>query len=269
MMMRGVQVELPDAAKSRLDQLGIMRDEALDAARSAQNRINMLPQDATQMQAKLIVERDKHTQRNNHLHRLLSATNQWMFQLRLAPGYVLVPVRPDVKLKPGETAADAIENIRSQIAVIGVQIAAARSAPLKQSSRKDAVAEHLARLALRVRPKLGFDAKGNAKTLWAEDMVVNKDEVLGLICWALGPLGPEELTSAFLIEQEPDPEGALSPAERDAAVSKLSDDLLALERVEAALLDRADGSVLPRPEMNPIAYLQVQVVAQEVQAAVA
>jgi hypothetical protein len=47
--------------------------------------MNMLPDDADQLAIKLASERDKHALRHNHLHRLLSAVNQYLFQLRLPP----------------------------------------------------------------------------------------------------------------------------------------------------------------------------------------
>jgi len=60
------------------------------------------------------------------------------------------------------------------------------------------------RLALRARPKIGFDARGNARVMWAEDMVAGKDDVLGLLAFALGP---EQLLAAFSrdLELEPEP----------------------------------------------------------------
>jgi hypothetical protein len=42
MNMRGVQVQVPDAAKQRLDELNMQRDSALDLVHATQNRINML-----------------------------------------------------------------------------------------------------------------------------------------------------------------------------------------------------------------------------------
>jgi hypothetical protein len=79
--------------------------------------------------------------------------------------------------------------------------------------------------------------------------------------------GPQELAVAFGIEQEPEHPDALSPEEGEQKLSELSDSLLALERRESALLNGVDG-ILPRPEMNPLAYLQVRITA-EAQAKVA
>jgi hypothetical protein len=141
--------------------------------------------------------------------------------------------------------------------VLTQQITAARRAPLKHASKADALAKRLAGLALRAAPRVSFDQHGNASIAWVEDLAT-MDSVLGLLALCI----PQELTAAFVedaSEPEGDPENALTPAERDAAVSKLQADLLALERCEAELLDQA-GAVLPRPDMSPLSYLGVEVV---------
>jgi hypothetical protein len=52
--MRGVTVTLPEAAKAKLEQLGLDKDAAYDASRSVQQRINLLPADsAGQMHQRL------------------------------------------------------------------------------------------------------------------------------------------------------------------------------------------------------------------------
>ena len=125
------------------------------------------------------------------------------------------------------------------------------------------VAKRLAGLALRAAPRVTFDAAGNATIAWAEDLAT-MDSVLGLLALCI----PGELTAAF-VEDASEPEAdehALTPAERDAAVARLQADLLSLERAEAELLDQA-GNVLPRPEMNPLAYLGVEVTEAVAEAA--
>jgi hypothetical protein len=265
MQGRGIVVELPEQAKARLDELSMLRDSALDASRSCQQRMNMLDDDADKLAIKLATERDKHAQRHNAAHRLLSACNQYLFQLRLPPGYVLEPAPSiDIALKKSETVFEAIDAIRTQIAAVQHEMALVRSAPLRKQSMREALTRYLASHAMRVRPRVSFDAQGNAKVLWDENTVHSKDDMLGLLSWFMG--GPQELAIAFGIEQEPEPPDALTPDEKAQQLSKLADDLLALERREAALLDGAD--VLPRPEMSPLAYLQVRI-TMEAQAKVA
>jgi hypothetical protein len=253
--MRGVTVDLPAKAKERLDNLGVERDLALDAARSAQVRLNNLPDDADpRLRERLQLTVSQQQARNNTLHRLLSSVNQYIFQLRLPPGATLVSVpTTGIRPKAGETAAEAIEKLRAQIAVITQQVATARRAPLKKQNQREALTRRLASMALRARPKISFDAGGNVQIAWAEDLAT-MDSVLGLLALCF----PQELAATFEFDDAPDPPNALSVAERDAAVAKLSDDLLRQEYIESALLDQADG-ILPRPDMNPLAYLQLKI----------
>jgi hypothetical protein len=258
MTMRGVQIELPASATARHTELSLARDAALDALRSAQQRLNDLPDDADRLlRERLSSQVVLQTQRNSVLHRLLSSINQALFQMRLRPGEVLVPITLPVTLPKGQTAAEAIDAVRAEIAAIKQQELAVRRAPLKKQSREQAVVGALARLADRVRPKVSFDPHGNARMQWASEDFVTRDEVLGMIVWALGPLGPAQLVEAFELKQEAEPPGAILPEERETKLSELAASLLAAERRESALLDKAD--VLPRPDMSPEAYLQVEI----------
>jgi hypothetical protein len=124
-------------------------------------------------------------------------------------------------------------------------------------------------LSYPVRGKLG---RGNAKAMWREDMVVSKDEILSLIAWALGPNGPAELVEAFAIDEEPEAEDAISPEEKAATINKFSSTLLQLERQENSLIScaAADGfEIVRRPDANPMAVLNLVIVAREPQQQVA
>jgi hypothetical protein len=267
MMMRGVQVEVPDVAKARLDALGIARDEALDSSRAAQSRMNMLPLDAVEMQAKLTAERDKHAHRHNHIHRLLSSCNEYLFRLRLPPGQVLEPAPPpDIKINRSLSAA--IAYTREQIAEVQREIARTRALPMKRASQQEAINRYLASQALRVEPRVSFDQRGNARFLWNEDLIHSKDDLLGILYW----IAPSSVSKAFAESlPQDDPEGAVSPDERDAAVKKFTNTLTALEYQEEHLIERAaaDGmEVLRRPDASPLAVLGVVIAAaKESQAA--
>jgi hypothetical protein len=252
--MRGPQVALPEPAAAKLAELTLARDASLDAGRSAQMRANNLPANdaADAMRQMLNAESSKHAEKHRVFSMLLSRCNQWHFELRLLPGTVLETAPVDIRLGPGETVAD----VRREISGINQQMAAVRSAPLRKSSQKQAVAAYLARLALRVRPTVGFDVRGNATVRWPEDMVVDKGDILGVLVWAMGPRMLDELLAAFSLD-DIDPPDALSPAERDKRLGDLSVRLLELEFKEAALLAGTD--TMPRPEMNPMAYLGVRI----------
>jgi hypothetical protein len=159
--MRGIQVAVPQQAKDRLDELTLLRDSALEASHSAQRRLNMLSGDGSQLALKLADERNRQADAHNVLHRLLSACNQYLFQLRLAPGCYLEEVTTLVKLTKGETPSDAIDAVRSAISAVQREMALLRAAPLSRQSQQDAIHSYLARLALAARPKLNFDPQLN------------------------------------------------------------------------------------------------------------
>jgi hypothetical protein len=251
--MRGVTVDVPAQAKERLDLLTLLRDSALEASRSCQSRLNALPDDGDKLAILTAKERDRQATAHNVLGRLLSACNQYLFQLRLPNGYYLEPVSTPVTLKKGETPAEAIDAIRSQIAAVQREMALVRSAPLKKQSRQDAIHSYLARLALAARPRINFDRDGNAQLRWREDFATMNDVVglLALIC-------PAELVNAFQLDAEPDTADAISPGEREQKLSDLAAKLLEFERKEEVLLRACDG-ILPRPEMSPEAFLQIRI----------
>jgi hypothetical protein len=235
-MMRGATVALPPIAAEKLSELTLARDLALDASRSSNARLQQLPLDADpRMRERLAAEQAKHQQRFSVLSRVVSAINQWAVELRLPAGHVLEPAYVRIELKPKETLAEAIGNVRAEIAGLKGQITVVRSAPLKKSSQQDAIAAHLDHLARQSRPKIGFDARGNATVRWVEDLAT-MDGVLGLLVLVLTP---QVVASAFQrdLEQEPEPADSLTPAERDQRLGELSVQLLERERIEEALKD--------------------------------
>ena len=94
--------------------------------------------------------------------------------------------------------------MREKIADVQLrELAQVRRAPLRKQSQLQAVSEYLTRLAAGAAENR-VDARGNARVMWAEDMVAGKDDVLGLLAFALGP---EQLLAAFSrdLELEPEP----------------------------------------------------------------
>jgi hypothetical protein len=85
--------------------------------------------------------------------------------------------------------------------------------------------------------------RGNARLAWTEDLVVSKDDLLGLLAFVLGP---EQLSAAFTRELELEPEraDAVTPLERDKRLAELAASLLSLERREEELISRAAAEAL-------------------------
>jgi hypothetical protein len=272
MNMRGIQVQIPEQAQQRLDELTIARDLASDQMRALQARINMADGTSDSMiRDRLTAERDKQSLRHNSLARLVSACNQWLVGLRLVPGTALES-HPPLNLQIKTSLPAAVASTREQIADLQKEIAKVRAAPLKVSSKREAARAYLERLAQSYAPRIVFDGRGNAKAVWREDMVVDKSEVLAMISWALGPNGPSELVEAFQIDEEPEAEDAISPEERERQLSKFANTLLTLERQENSLIScaAADGfEIVRRPDASPLAVLNLVIVAREPQQQVA
>jgi hypothetical protein len=139
-MKRGIQVEVPQHAQDLLDELTVLRDAALDAAKSTQSRINLLT-DETEgaMRQRLAADLNKHTRCQNDFMRLLSACNQFLVQLRLAPGQCLAPVTIAGTPPDGQTAADAIAHIRGLIAALNRRIGEVKRAPAASARRSSPI----------------------------------------------------------------------------------------------------------------------------------
>ena len=114
-------------------------------------------------------------------------------------------------------------------------------------------------------PRIVFDVRGNAKMQWVEDMIVQKDDLVGTLALFLGP---QEIAKvlAHQFEQEAERSDAVTPTEREQKIAELSASLLSLERREAAMLEQNGiDNILPRPEMDPRAFLGVIVAKAQAQ----
>jgi hypothetical protein len=259
-MTRGITDQLPESARDRLTELTMERDSTMDAMRSAQSRINSLPVNAVQLRDKLSNERDRFAEKHRQVAMLVNRVNQYVVELRVPPGAIIEPSPAiDLKLKPSDSLPDALANLRQQISAINAQIAQVRSAPLKRASKEEACWAYIAKVAQRAGPKVSFDIKGNARVTWAEDLVASRDDLLGVLTWIFGA---QPILAAFArdLDGEPDAPNAVTPLEREQQLGKLTNDLLALERREEALIERAAAGGIEltrRPEASPMAVLQI------------
>jgi hypothetical protein len=269
-MMRGVQVELPAAAQAKLDELVMLRDLALDASRTTNVRLQQALSQGDvdpRLRAKLEAETARATDKHRVLAMLTSKVNQWWAELRLPPTHRLEcqPPYNHVQLQPGETLAEAVAKVRTEIADVKRQIAAVKSAPLKTVSQMEALAIYIDGLMQRAKPRVGFDVKGNARVLWTEDLVASKDDLLGVLAFILGP---ETIAASFArsLEQEDEPANAVTPTQRAERLAELAEALLKLERRECAWVE-CDASILPRADVSPLAFLTLRIAQAAAQAA--
>jgi hypothetical protein len=264
--MRGVTHALPAAAQAKLSDLQLARDAALDAAHSAQARLNSLPRDADQqMRDRLTAERDKHNHRHGQLAQLLNKVNQWVMENRmpLAPAPAV-----NVSLEKGETLAAALTAVRSEIQAIHQHLAAVRAAPLPLADQQQLAEAYVARLVATAAPQQ-INCHGDKLTLrWRDDIITGKDDALALLCW----VAPQQVHAALTrsIREQPVRADAMPAYERITRTIELETQLLALEHREEALVLRAAGDgleVLRRPDAAPAAVLGVTVVAKAQQVA--
>jgi hypothetical protein len=257
-----IQLPLPPPAQLRLTQLNIERDNALAQASSLQSRINSC--DGTTdvlILERLTAEQQKARDRNNTRHRLLSAVQQWWFQLRLRPGEVIKSVTMAAKLPQGQTAAEAIGKLRVEMLAIAQELAKVRHAPLPVADQVAAAEKYVAQRGAVNGPRISV-VRDQLQLAFADDVAATKTDLIGLLCW----LAPTSVMAALKreIETQPSAVNALPAADRLAKVVDLEARLLDLERRESSLLDKAEGAVLPRFDMSPLAFLQIEIAAREV-----
>jgi hypothetical protein len=154
--MRGATVTLPAAAADKITNLTLQKDSALDQQRGCANRMGMLPQDAEALRERLNSEVARHAERFRSLSLTVSKLNQFVFELKLPPNTVL-EMAPPPEIKIRTTPAAAIESTRAQIADLHREIALVRAAPMKKASMQAAIQDYLSSLALRAKPRVGFD----------------------------------------------------------------------------------------------------------------
>ena len=139
-------------------------------------------------------------------------------------------------------------------------MAAAKAAPLPLADQLKAAEAFIAAKAMIAKPRIAI--------VRDEFQAQLRDEVdlLAVISW----LAPKNLLAAFKAELESRPQqaNAMPAAEREQRVCELSASLLVLERHEAALLSEAND-MLPRPDMDPVALLGVQIISKEAASAAA
>jgi hypothetical protein len=240
---------------------------AEDAARSANGRLNSLPDDADpQMRQRLADERNKHNHRFAQLSQLISRVQQWIVQQRADVALASVPLVP-ADLGAGETPSAAIATVRDEIAALGQQLATVRRAPLPLAEKRKLVDDYVVRLIRQGRPSVTV-VNGALRVTFRGDMAAAED-VLALLAWGRSGLVCDALDRE--VEKLPEHADPMPTAERLARVAEIEGQMLDLERREEALVLRAAGDgleVLRRPDASPLAVLGVMIAAAAAKEAV-
>jgi hypothetical protein len=259
--MKFNEANLTEAAREKLLALDARRVEEAAAAAAR------LPYEITdqKISERVRVSQDRHRLRHDKLHALCSSIRQWLNAL--PPGAVLEPAE-SVTAKPrqNETLAQAIERLRDEIAAAQNHLSVVKAAPLLKSELKAAASLLVQQLAQRGRPKVSAGRDGLKVAFTADpraDTLAHRDDIAALLCWQ----NPVAMVSA--IEREidalPETQAAMSAAEQSKRAAELAEQLLGLERIEEALIDKAasEGVDIPRREnASPAAVLGIAVVAK-------
>jgi hypothetical protein len=261
-----VAVELPEAARTRLQELIVARDAALDASRSANARLNALSGDADpQMRTRLAAARDQQNHRHGQLAQLLSRVQQWLAELR--SGVVLEEAPPAAIVLPdGQTLDAALAAARAEVKSLRGRLVAVKAAPLPREDQCELAVEHVVRLGQAARPAVGI--VGDKLRVGFRGDMAAADDVLALLCWAM----PEAVCAALEreIAAQPARADALPASERMRRVAELEAQLLELETREEALLKQAAAAgqdIVRRPDADVRAVLGVVIAKAQAQAA--
>jgi hypothetical protein len=145
--------------------------------------------------------------------------------------------RPNVR----GSHADAVDRVRSRIASLKARRAEIEQAPLPIALAKEAATAQIEALAERGRPDLSGLIADGYSIGWpkSSEMAGGTPDDVALTIFAF--VHRAAITTAIhrQIEQEASDEGAMAPADRDAALKKVNGEIEAAERTEAALIDDA------------------------------
>jgi hypothetical protein len=259
-MIRGVRVELPAAAAQKLNLLSVAAMVAEDAVRAVSSRLSNLPRDA-EVRPQLEHERVRHSARHQAISALVHKLNEFLMKLPANAALEVVPAEI-IELRDGAALTSAIEDVRREIAALQGQAQVIKNAPLPLADQRQAVAAYVERLAQTAVPFASVVQNGTLR-IGFKDVLIEPEQTLALLAW----VDPEKVTAALtgLLESAPRVVGAMPASERQQRLAELEDKLLALERAEESMIERAAKlgiDVLRRPTADPRSVLGIAVVAK-------
>jgi hypothetical protein len=231
---------LPDPARRKLFLLDGLMADALDAARSAQNRLNEVGRrngadDPNIERLSAIVRRESHRQSE-----LADVTNRCVAWLRTLPETMAVEmagIEPP-KLAEGETVEDTVLKLRARIGAATVEQHRVSLMPEPKADLKRQMRAHMAELVRHAAPTLRLE-RGKAQPVFADqrrDFGLSETYLVGLMGWLI----PEAMEKRLdgMIDALPNFE-ALSSGEQAKRIAALTVELDGLERAEEALIELA------------------------------
>jgi hypothetical protein len=262
-MIKFNESRLPEQAREKLLMLDAARVEQAAAAAA---RLPYEVQDAKIMQ-RVHQSQERHAQRHNEIHALCSRIRQFLNSL---PANVTFEPADPVNAMPrkGETLAQAIERLRSEIADTHNHLDVVKGAPLPVADIKALCRARVKAMA--ARPRVWVGARGEFAMSFVDaqriDTLASLDDIAAMLAFA----DPESFSKR--LEDEIDRQlgdqtlATMPKGERERRTAELAEQLLELERQEEALIDsaQAQGQDIPRREnADPRAVLQITVAAKQ------
>jgi hypothetical protein len=255
-----IEVNLPDSALAKLDALEDAARVAAAAARdldtilsarrlemsaamSAGNekRADELEHEVARLQPRLAAHRDAMNRNRSAVTRCKS----WVSQLQLRGVPVEVVAAPPLRTRRAGSAEAAAAEVRGKIAAKREQLRGARTAPLPRDELTVRARKLVADLAAAARVRV----TGGTATQPVVSVMCDPASPLAAVAWAAPDLLVERIVSQFA-----------APTEPPGDVATLEAELLALEREEEALVERAQrqgSQILRRDDADPRAVLGV------------
>lgn len=273
---------LPPEAMAKLLQLRGLQDEAQIGSSSSQQRLTDLDKTAsgrgtspddpvyTMEKERLTKQRDKYAARARELANLNGNIEVWLKRMREVSFEVArVPI---IKLEDGETLPQAVGRVRLEMATLKSSLFTVEHAPLPKAQLIERARQKIDALAERGRPALNFDSKtGEFDFAFRHEPGTggpSPDHALHALAWFDRDRLLERITAE--INMRPEPKMVLSVEERRARTREINERVDMLERLEEALIMRAqsDGlEILRRPNANPAAVLGIAVKRRSANAA--
>jgi hypothetical protein len=260
-------IELPEKVVAKLADLQFACDTAQDDARASDNRLRSLgDQLPDQIRDRLLARRDENQRRHTDLFHLIARIKKWLNSV--PPTKMLQLASVEARPRDGETIAQAIVTVRTELARCQVDLTKSKNAPPTKAELKAAACDQVARLARGAAPWI--DPRGSKLINFGDPRAattfVERETPWAFFCW----LDPTKATAKVteLIDALPVPEGAMTTAEKAKSVAALTAKIEQLEDQEEALIlvaAIAGHDVLRRPNASPAAVLQVRVVERPIE----
>jgi hypothetical protein len=257
---------LPPKSREKVMLLDGLGEDAMQASRGAQARLNEISRRAGPAGDPNISRLSAISQRESERHQtLFGLVTQCLGWLRTLPSVAtLEPVEIEPpKLTQGERFEQAVGRVRNDIGLLTGELHRISHAPQPKAEIRKQVRPFVADLVQRAAPRLRMERGKPFDAIWsdhARDISISEGFVAGVVAWA----DPERFAKRLegLIDRMPD-DGALSDTDQAEKLASLKAEIEAKGRVEEALIEAAYSAgteILRRANADPQCILCVQLV---------